>query len=85
MAALELGTYVSYAGTVFMAVKSTGGTNPMVTIINASSNKKLRVSSKKLTVLPHKAELSALPCGKRILVTLKGHRMSLVSYRWLCS
>lgn len=83
MAALELGTYVSYAGTAFMAVKSTGGTNAMVTIINPRSNTKRVVSRKKLTVMPYKAAVSILPCGKRTLVTLKGHRLSLVSHRWL--
>jgi len=85
MAALELGTYVSYQGAAHMAVKSTGGTNAMVTIIHPSHNTKLCVSRKKLTVMPYKAAVSILPCGKRTLLTLKGHRLSLVSYRWLKS
>ena len=85
MAALELGTYVSYNGTAFMAVKSTGGTNAMVTIVHPCHNRKFVISRKKLTVMPHKAAVSILPCGKRTLLTLKGHRLSLVSYRWLKS
>ena len=83
MATLTLGTYVSYRDVAYMAVKSTGGSNAMVTLIRPGSNFKLQVSRKNLKVLPYQAEVQTLPCGKRTLLTLKGHRMSLVSYRWL--
>ena len=83
MATLELGSYVSYKNTPYLAIKSTGGANPMVTIIQAGDNKKLQVSSKNLLLMPYRAKEETLKCGKKTLVTLKGSRLSLVSHRWL--
>jgi len=83
MATLQLGSYVSYKNTPYLAIKSTGGNNPMVTLIQAGDNKKLQVSSRELLLLPYRAKEEALKSGKKTLVTRKGYRLSLVSHRWL--